>query len=34
MKLAVAKRKTFYGAEEIGIQDPAGNVVMFAEMKG
>jgi len=34
MKLAVAKRKTFYGAEEIGIQDPAGNVIMFAEMKG
>jgi len=34
MKLAVPRRKTFYGAEEVGIQDPAGNVVMFAEMKG
>jgi uncharacterized glyoxalase superfamily protein PhnB len=32
MKLAVPKRKTFYGATEIGVQDPAGNVIMFAEM--
>ena len=34
LKLAVPRRKTFYGAAEIGIQDPAGNVVMFAEMQG
>jgi hypothetical protein len=32
MNLALPKRKTFYGATEIGVQDPAGNVVIFAEM--
>ncbi len=32
VKLVVPKRKTFYGATEVGIQDPAGNVVMFAQM--
>jgi uncharacterized glyoxalase superfamily protein PhnB len=32
MKLALPRRKTFYGATEIGVQDPAGNVVVFAEM--
>ena len=32
MTLALPRRKTFYGATEIGVQDPAGNVVVFAEM--
>jgi hypothetical protein len=32
MKLVVPKRKTFYGASEIGIQDHGGNVIMFGEM--
>ena len=32
LKLALAKRKTFYGATEIGLQDPAGNVVILAQM--
>ena len=32
LKLVVPKRKTFYGSTEIGIQDPAGNVIVFAEM--
>jgi uncharacterized glyoxalase superfamily protein PhnB len=32
LKLALPKRKTFYGSTEIGVQDPAGNVVIFAEM--
>ena len=26
-----ARRKTFYGAEELGVRDPAGNVVTFAQ---
>ena len=34
IKLALAKRKTFYGATEIGVQDPAGNVIIFAHMGG
>lgn len=34
MKLALPKRQTFYGATEIGVQDPAGNVIMFAQMGG
>ena len=25
-------RTTFYGAKEIGLKDPAGHVVVFAEM--
>jgi uncharacterized glyoxalase superfamily protein PhnB len=25
-------RTTFYGATEIGVKDPAGHVVVFAEM--
>jgi len=27
-------RTTFYGATEIGVKDPAGHVVVFAEMMG
>ena len=26
-----ARRKTFYGAEELGVREPAGNVVTFAQ---
>lgn len=32
--LAVPRRKTFYGSTEIGVKDPGGNVVLFAEMGG
>ncbi len=28
--IAIDRRKTFYGAEEIGVRDPAGNLVTFA----
>jgi hypothetical protein len=28
--VAVARRQTFYGADEIFIQDPAGNLIGFA----
>ena len=34
MPIAVPRRKTFYGSTEIGVKDPAGNVVLFAEMGG
>ena len=34
VKLALPKRTTFYGATEIGVQDPAGNIILFAEMAG
>lgn len=27
-------RTTFYGAKELGLKDPAGHVVVFAEMAG
>ena len=29
----VPRRQTFYGATEIFVQDPAGNIIGFAEMK-
>ena len=29
----VPRRQTFYGATEICVQDPAGNIIGFAEMK-
>ena len=31
-EVAVPKRQTFYGATEIFIRDPGGNVIGFAEM--
>lgn len=34
MPLAVPRRKTFYGSTEVGVKDPAGNVVLFAQMGG
>jgi hypothetical protein len=30
-ELLIARRKTFYGAEEIFVREPGGNVVGFAE---
>jgi uncharacterized glyoxalase superfamily protein PhnB len=30
--VVVPLRTTFYGAKEIGVRDPAGHVVVFAEM--
>ncbi len=29
-EVVVPERKTFYGATEIGVRDPAGNVVVFS----
>lgn len=31
--IVVPVRETFYGAREIGVRDPAGNVVTFAQFK-
>ncbi|MDX2192880.1 MAG: hypothetical protein NW201_05970 [Gemmatimonadales bacterium] len=31
LPLRVAKRTTFYGATEFGVDDPAGNLVVFAQ---
>lgn len=31
--VVVPLRTTFYGATEIGVKDPAGHVIVFAEMK-
>ena len=30
-EIAVPRRKTFYGADEIGAREPGGHVVMFAQ---
>jgi len=30
-EIVVPRRKTFYGADEIGVRDPAGNVITFAQ---
>jgi uncharacterized glyoxalase superfamily protein PhnB len=30
-EIFLAERTTFYGARELGIKDPAGNLVIFAE---
>ena len=29
--VVVERRKTFYGADEFGVREPAGNVVMFSK---
>lgn len=34
MNILLPVRDTFYGAKEIGVKDPAGHVVVFAEMAG
>jgi hypothetical protein len=31
-ELVVPRRKTFYGATEIGVREPAGNLIVFAQM--
>ena len=33
-KLVLPVRTTFYGAKEFGIKDPAGHMIVFAEMAG
>lgn len=33
LERVVEERTTFYGAREVGVRDPAGNVVLFAEME-
>ena len=32
-KVVVPEPKTFYGAREIGVREPGGNAVLFAEME-
>ena len=31
MELVVPRRKTFYGADEIGVREPGGNAVIFGQ---
>ena len=31
MEVVVPRRQTFYGADEIGVREPGGNLVMFAQ---
>ena len=31
IELVVPRRQTFYGADEIGVREPGGNLVMFAQ---
>jgi hypothetical protein len=31
VEIAVPRRKTFYGMDEIGVREPGGNVVVFAQ---
>lgn len=31
-EIVVARRKTFYGADEIGVREPGGSVVIFAQI--
>ncbi|HKG95959.1 MAG TPA: hypothetical protein VKA84_28865 [Gemmatimonadaceae bacterium] len=31
IEVAVARRKTFYGMDEIGVREPGGHVVIFAQ---
>jgi uncharacterized glyoxalase superfamily protein PhnB len=30
-RVVMPERKTFYGAREIGVKDPAGHVLTFAQ---
>ena len=32
--VVVPRRKTFYGMDEIGVKEPGGHVVMFAQPIG
>ncbi|HET7470857.1 MAG TPA: hypothetical protein VFJ81_14335 [Gemmatimonadales bacterium] len=31
LELVVPRRKTFYGADEIGVREPGGNAVIFSQ---
>jgi hypothetical protein len=31
-EIVIARRTTFYGATEIGVREPAGNLIVFAQM--
>jgi uncharacterized glyoxalase superfamily protein PhnB len=31
MRLVLARRKTFYGAEEVGVVEPGGHFIVFAQ---
>jgi uncharacterized glyoxalase superfamily protein PhnB len=31
VEVVVPRRQTFYGADEIGVREPGGNVVLFAQ---
>ena len=31
MEVVVPRRQTFYGADEVGVREPGGNVVLFAQ---
>ena len=31
VEIVMPERKTFYGAREIGVKDPAGHIITFAE---
>jgi uncharacterized glyoxalase superfamily protein PhnB len=31
LEIVVPRRKTFYGADEIGVREPAGNAVIFSQ---
>lgn len=33
-EVVVPRRTTFYGATEIGVREPAGNLILFAQMTG
>jgi uncharacterized glyoxalase superfamily protein PhnB len=32
LELAIPRRTTFYGATELGVREPAGNLILFAQM--
>ena len=34
LEIVVPRRKTFYGMDEIGVREPGGHVVMFAQPIG
>ena len=34
LEVVVPRRKTFYGMDEIGVREPGGHVVMFAQPTG
>lgn len=34
LEIVVPRRKTFYGMDEIGVREPGGHVVMFAQPTG